>query len=56
MHFLGLSGMPRRIPDYPDDYSTYNVIASYGSYLSVIATGLFIYLIFIALTKENDNN
>ncbi|MZR29234.1 cytochrome c oxidase subunit I [Sneathiella litorea] len=46
MHFLGLAGMPRRIPDYPDAFAGFNQIASYGSYVS--AAGVLIFLITVA--------
>merc|ERR1712196_57463 len=38
MHWLGLAGMPRRIPDYPDSYAGWNSVASYGSLLTTIST------------------
>nr|YP_010691037.1 cytochrome c oxidase subunit 1 [Phellinus igniarius]WBU93138.1 cytochrome c oxidase subunit 1 [Phellinus igniarius] len=46
MHFLGISGMPRRIPDYPDAFSGWNAVSSYGSIVSVVATALFGYIVY----------
>jgi len=43
MHFLGLAGMPRRIPDYPDAYAGWNSIASYGSLITVLGLVLFFF-------------
>jgi heme/copper-type cytochrome/quinol oxidase subunit 1 len=49
MHFLGLAGMPRRVPDYPDAFAGWNVIASYGSYLSAISSVFFFYVVYHTL-------
>ena len=46
MHFLGLAGMPRRIPDYPDAFAGWNKIATYGAYLSGFAALFFLYVIY----------
>merc|ERR1712118_467909 len=51
MHFLGLAGMPRRIPDYPDAYAGWNAIASYGSYISLIGMLFFFYIVYYSLTQ-----
>lgn len=49
MHFLGLAGMPRRIPDYPDAYHFWNMIASYGAYLSFAAAVFFVFIMIYTL-------
>lgn len=50
MHFLGLAGMPRRIPDYPDAYAAWNYLASFGSYFTTAGIVVFFIVIFATLT------
>jgi cytochrome c oxidase subunit 1 len=45
-HFLGLQAMPRRISDYPDAFAGWNLISSFGSIISVIATALFLFIVY----------
>jgi len=42
--------MPRRIPDYPDAFAGWNAVASYGSYLSILASIFFFYIVYLTLT------
>nr|YP_009370740.1 cytochrome c oxidase subunit 1 [Eukaryota sp. BB2]AQL10466.1 cytochrome c oxidase subunit 1 [Eukaryota sp. BB2] len=51
MHFLGIAGMPRRIPDYPDVYMNVNVICTFGSFISFIGLLLFFYILYHTLTQ-----
>ena len=44
--------MPRRIPDYPDAFSGWNAVSSFGSLVSVLATILFGYIIFDIFSGE----
>jgi heme/copper-type cytochrome/quinol oxidase subunit 1 len=55
MHLLGLSGMPRRIPDYPDHYSLINYIQTVGAFFSLIGIGAFIVVLFLATKYQITN-
>jgi cytochrome c oxidase subunit 1 len=52
MHFLGLAGMPRRIPDYPDGYLAWNQIATVGSYISFYGLIFFFFMAWLAFFNE----
>ena len=41
--------MPRRISDYPDAFSGWNLVSSIGSIVSLISAALFLYVVYIQL-------
>jgi cytochrome c oxidase subunit 1 len=45
MHFLGLAGMPRRIPDYATQFTDWNMVASIGAWVYGVSQLLFVYVI-----------
>lgn len=44
-HFLGLAGMPRRIPDYAPQFADFNLVSSVGAFGFGLAQLLFVYII-----------
>ena len=43
MHFLGFNVMPRRIPDFPDSFHSWNFLSSIGSGITVLSFAIFSY-------------
>jgi cytochrome c oxidase subunit 1 len=44
-HFLGLAGMPRRIPDYSTQFAGFNEISSLGGFAFGLTQLLFVYVV-----------
>jgi len=58
MHFLGLAGMPRRIPDYSPQFTDFNMIASVGAFGFGLTQLLFLYIVIKCIRggeKASDN-
>ena len=51
-HFLGLAGMPRRIPDYPDAFAPWNMVSSIGAVISLVSVLFFFYVLYDLFTSK----
>ncbi len=52
MHFAGLAGMPRRIPDYPDAFAPWNFLSSLGALMGGVATLVFFVVLWRTFTSK----
>jgi cytochrome c oxidase subunit 1 len=57
-HFLGLAGMPRRIPDYNVAFANFNMISSIGGFLfgasQLIFLGVIVHALWFSKKKATD--
>lgn len=52
MHFLGLMGMPRRVPDYSDLYFGWNFVSSLGSIITFISLLIFFTNLWVVIPRD----
>jgi len=51
-HFLGLAGMPRRYTDYPDSYTPWNQVSSYGRLIRIASVVIFMGIVLDSLSNK----
>ncbi len=54
MHFLGMNGMPRRIPDYPDAFAPWNSVMTLGSLVTAASVIIFIIVLVTTFKPRTD--
>jgi cytochrome c oxidase subunit 1 len=52
MHFLGLAGMPRRIPDYAQQFADWNMVATIGAFGFGLSQLIFVYALVKCIKGE----
>ena len=57
-HYLGLAGMPRRIPDYSTQFADFNMISSIGGFIfgasQLIFVGVIVHCVYKSRQKATD--
>ena len=51
-HFLGLSGMPRRYSDYSDRILFWNIISSFGAFVSFFGGVIILFIVWEAIVVK----
>ena len=51
-HFLGLQGMPRRYVDYPDGFSYWNKVSTWGYEITILGVAVFLIVLLEAAVRR----
>ncbi|NDE55307.1 MAG: cytochrome c oxidase subunit I [Gammaproteobacteria bacterium] len=54
-HFLGLAGMPRRIPDYALQFAEFNAWSSVGAFIFGFSQLIFCYIVFRCMSGHGEH-